>query len=170
MNDVAEIAERPLFTTVIRPHRSLMPSGFRLVMAIVAFAAIFASIPFIVLGFWPVAGFYGLDVALLYFAFRRNFAEARGYEEITVSPVQLRLRKVHWRDGPQEWRMNPLWTRLHKDVHPEFGVQKLALVSRGQAVGVGGFLSADEKESFGRALGAALAEARRGPTYDHAHA
>ncbi len=170
MTDIADVAERPLFTTVLRPHRSLMPSGFRLVMAIVAFAAIFASIPFIVLGFWPVAGFYGLDVLLLYFAFRRNFAEARSYEEITVSPVQLLLRKFHWKGGTQEWRMNPLWTRLRKDSHPEFGVQKLALVSRGNAVTVGGFLSADEKESFGSALSAALAEARRGPTYDHAHA
>jgi len=167
---MSELADKPVFTTVLRPHRSLKLEGFRLVMAIVAFAAIFASIPFIALGFWPVAGFYGLDVALLYFAFRRNFAEARSFEEITVSPVQLLLRKFHWQGGTQEWRMNPLWTRLHKDSHPEFGVQKLALVSRGSSVTVGGFLSPDEKERFGSALSAALAEARRGPTYDHAHA
>ncbi len=165
-----EAAERPLFATVIRPHRSLKIGGFRLVMALVGAAGIVASIPFIVLGFWPVAGFYGLDVALLYFAFRANFAAARNYEEVVVSAVELRLRKVHHTSGAREWRFNPLWTRLHKDVHHEFGVQRLSLVSRGEAVSVGQFLSADEKESFGSALGAALADARRGPTYDNAHA
>ena len=62
-----------------------------------------------------------------------------------------------------EWRANPLWVRLDRDVHEEFGVQRLHLVSRGERRPIAGFLSPDEKESFGAALQAALTAARRGP-------
>jgi uncharacterized membrane protein len=159
--------EAPLFSARIHPHRSLRIGGFRLVMALVGVAGIIASIPFIVLGFWPVAGFYGLDIALLYFAFRANFAAARSFEEIVVHPFELHLVKVHHSGLTREWRFNPVWTRLHRDIHDEFGVQRLSLVSRGESVTVGHFLTADEKESFGKALASALTDARRGPTYSH---
>jgi uncharacterized membrane protein len=48
-------------------------------------------------------------------------------------------------------------------MHEEFGVQSLHLVSRGQRRQIAGFLSPDEKESFGAALQTALTAARRGP-------
>ena len=62
-----------------------------------------------------------------------------------------------------EWRANPLWVRLDRDVHEEFGVQSLHLVSRGERRPIAGFLGPDEKESFSAALQAALVAARRGP-------
>ena len=46
----------------------------RLVVLLVAAASLVASIPFVVLGFWPVAGFYGLDVLLLWLALRASLA------------------------------------------------------------------------------------------------
>ena len=158
-------ADAPLFSTVLRPHRSLQLRGFRLVMALVAGASIIASIPFIVLGFWPVAGFYGLDVALLYFAFRANFNAARHFEELSVSPFELLLRKVTDKGVAREWRLNPLWTRLEMEEHEEFGVLRLALVSRGQTIAIGHFLPPDEKSQLHRALALALGAARRGPVY-----
>jgi uncharacterized membrane protein len=155
-----------VFSAVLKPHRSLNLRGVRLVLVLVALASCVASVPFIVLGFWPVAGFYGLDVAILYFALRSSMAQARSYEEVCVTPLEILLRKAPF-DGPvSEWRFNPAWTRLHREEHAEFGVQRLALVSRGQFVGLAAFLSPDEKASFGTALSAALAEARRGVTYN----
>jgi uncharacterized membrane protein len=159
---MSELAERPVFSAVLQPQRSLGLQGARLLMVLVAGASAFASIPFIMLGFWPVAGFYGLDVLLLYLALRASFAQARAYEQVTVSPIELLLRKVNPAGQAREWRFNPAWTRLHRDIHAEFGVQHLALVSRGQSVPVAGFLSPAEKASFGDALGQALAQARRG--------
>lgn len=53
-----EITDGPVFAAVIRPHRSLGASGFRTVMTLCCLAAIVASTPFVVLGFWPVAGFF----------------------------------------------------------------------------------------------------------------
>lgn len=159
-------ASVPLFSAVLHPHRSLSLKGVRLVVVLVACASLVASIPFVVMGFWPVAGFYGLDVAILWLALRTSVAEARSYEEVTVSPVELLLRKVPVKGVPAEYRFNPVWTRLDRREHQEFGVQSLAFVSRGMSVSVGHFLSPDEKAHLGDDLAAALAEARRGPVYN----
>jgi len=160
-----DVIDGPLFQTVLRPHRSLKIGGFRLVIALVACASAIASLPFVLLGFWPVAGFYGLDVLLLFFAFRANFEAARHFEELSVSPFELLLRKVSPKGEALEWRFNPVWTRLVAEEHEEFGVTRLALVSRGQSVAVGHFLGPEDKASLVRALSRALGEAKRGPYY-----
>lgn len=154
-----------LYQAVLHPHRSMTLRGVRLVVVLVACASLVASIPFLVMGFWPVAGFYGLDVALLWFALRTNVTEAQGYEEVQVSPLELLLRKVPVRGMPAEFRFNPVWTKLQRFEHHEFGVQHLSLVSRGQSVSVGHFLSPDEKANLHDGLSAALATARRGPVF-----
>jgi uncharacterized membrane protein len=154
-----------LFQTILRPHRSLNLSGFRLVMALVAGASAIASLPFVILGFWPVAGFYGLDVLLLFLAFKANYRAAQYFEEVTISPFELLLRKVSPKGSTQEWRFNPAWTRLVAEEHEEFGITHLALVSRGQSVAVGHFLGADDKANLLKGLSRALGEAKRGPFY-----
>ena len=68
-----------------------------------------------------------------------------------------------------EWRANPLWVRLDRDVHEEFGVQSLYLVSRGQRRQIAGFLGPDEKESFGGGFAGGFARQpaadRTGPSW-----
>lgn len=165
---MAEPDPQTLLDVSLRPHRSLQLGGFRLVMVLVAVASFIASIPFIMLGFWPVAGFYGLDVVLLYFALRTSFNAAKSVEHLNISPFNVLLRKVDPMGEVREWHFNPLWTRLTRDVHDEFGVQRVALVSRGEAVAIGQFLSPDEKDVLWRRLSAALTEAKRGPDYSKA--
>jgi len=63
-----------------------------------------------------------------------------------------------------EWTLNPLWVRIDRDEHAEFGIERLYLVSRGRRLPIASFLGADEMASFAQALSAALGEARRGPT------
>ena len=157
---------KPLFAATLRPYRSLKVEGFRLMMVLVVVASLVASIPFIVLGFWPVAGFYGLDILLLYFAFRANFAAAKAYEEVRVSPLEVSLKKVSPKGEAVEWRFNPIWTRVHRDEHAEFGLERLWLASRGQSVTVGRFLPRDEMARFGDRLAAALATARQGHIFN----
>jgi uncharacterized membrane protein len=65
-----------------------------------------------------------------------------------------------------EFVFNPLWVQLDRKTHPEFGIEKLYLVSKGRRVAVASFLGPDEKASFANALVAALQAARRGPTYN----
>lgn len=160
-----EVAPEPtLFSAIITPHRSLSGVGFLVLMAAVGVISFAAGILFLILGAWPVVGFFGLDVLLIYWAFRINYRAALAYEEVTVTASELKLRKVSHRGAVKEWTANPLWVRLDRETHEEFGIERLFLVSRGRKVTIGGFLSPREKESFAAALGAAIGEAKRGPT------
>jgi len=161
-NDPA--AEPTLFSAIITPHRSLSGKGFLLVMALVGGLSFIGGVFFFLLGAWPVLGFLGLDVVLVYWAFRANYRAAAAFEEVTVTPSELRLRRVSHRGEVAEWTLNPVWTKLDREKHEEFGLLKLFLVSRGRRLSVAGFLSPKERESFAAALSAALGEARRGPT------
>jgi uncharacterized membrane protein len=162
--DNAPPPEPTLFSAIITPHRSLSRAGFVLVMMLVGGVSFVGGVVFFVVGAWPVVGFLGLDVLLVYLAFRANYRAATAYEQVTVTPSELRLRKVNHRGEAREWTMNPLWTRLERETHEEFGLLRLFLVSRGLRLAVAGFLSPHERESFAHALAAALAEAKRGPT------
>jgi uncharacterized membrane protein len=153
----------PLFTAIITPHRSLGPRGFLILMAVMSVFSFAAGIAFLIMGAWPVFGFFGLDVALLYLAFRINYRRATAFEEVIVTPEQMTVRKTSHHGRVREWTANPLWVRLEQDVHEEYGIERLDLVSRGERVSVAGFLGPDEKVSFARALTNALAQAKRGP-------
>jgi uncharacterized membrane protein len=157
-------AEPTLFSAIITPHRSLGGLGFFILMGVVSVVSFAAGMVFLIMGAWPVFGFFGLDVLLIYWAFRINYRRALAYEEVMVTPTELRIRKVSHRGKVAEWTLNPLWVRLDRDTHAEFGIERLFLVSRGRKLPIAGFLSPPEKESFAAALGAAIGEAKRGPT------
>jgi len=157
-------AEPTLFSAIITPHRSLNRTGFLLVMLAIGGFSLVGGIVFFIIGAWPVVGFLGLDVLLIYLAFRVNFRAAKAYEQVTVTPSELRVRKVSHRGKAAEWMLNPLWTKLDRETHEEFGLLRLSLVSRGWRLVVASFLGPHEREGFANELSAALAEAKRGPT------
>jgi uncharacterized membrane protein len=154
--------EHPVFAAVIRPHRSLGHDGFRIVMTLCCLASVVASIPFVVLGFWPVAGFFGLDFLALYIAFRVNFRSGESFEEVILTPIQLLVRQVTHRGKASEWRFNPLWTRLDREEDAEYGLQTLSLSSRGQHVVIARDLSPPERADLADELGRALSDVKRG--------
>ncbi|MBN9457841.1 MAG: DUF2244 domain-containing protein [Bosea sp. (in: a-proteobacteria)] len=165
-DDRSDAARRPVFDATITPHRSLGQQGFRIVMTLVCLASVVSSIPFVVLGAWPVAGFFGIDVLALFIAFHVNFRHARAFERIVVTPLEILLRKVSHHGREKVWRSNPAWTRLERQTDEDYGLLGLTLVSRGRSVAVAAALSPQERASFADALGTALASARRGVDYD----
>ena len=66
-------AEPTLFSAIITPHRSLSSTGFLIFMLCIGGISFAAGMVFLMLGAWPVFGFFGLDVALVYWAFRANY-------------------------------------------------------------------------------------------------
>ena len=161
-----ESAQPKLFSALLTPHRSLSRTGFLVLMAALCAISFAAGLAFLLMGAWPVFGFFGLDVLAIYWAFRINFRHARASELITVTPSELRVRRTSHRGHVVEWVLNPLWVRLDQKTHAEFGIERLYLVSRGRRVSIGSFLGADEKASLTRALLAAIQAAKRGPTYN----
>ena len=154
--------EEPVFSAVIRPHRSLSPQGFRIVMGLLCLTSVVASLPFVIMGFWPVAGFFGLDFLGLYIAFRVSYRQGEAFELLELTPVRLLFRKVSPRGEVKDWQFNPLWTRLDREVDDEYGIQKLALTSRNKHVVIARDLSPPERETLAEAFGRALADVKRG--------
>ncbi len=163
-NEASSASDGKIFSAVLTPHRSLGPTGFLIFMLCIAGISFVTGVFFVMLGAWPIFGFFGLDVLLVYWAFRANYRTARAYEEVTVTATELTVRQVSHRGRVREWTLNPLWVKLDRIVHEEFGVERLFLVSHGRRVPIAAFLGPAEKASFAHALGKALGEAKRGPT------
>lgn len=160
-NDTDDPPFPTIFSARLSPSLSLSWRGAAWVVGLTALASLILSVPFTLLGAWPVAGFFGVDVLLLAIAFRVVAHRARAYEEVVLTPVELTIRQVGPKGTAREWRFNPRWVRLERDEHAEFGTQRLALVEGVRRVDVGAFLGAEEKADFAGALGSALATARR---------
>ena len=161
-NDLTQ--EPTIFSAVLTPHRSLGRKGFLILMTVLGLISFATGTAFLLAGAWPVFGFCGLDVLLIYFAFRLSYRRANAYEQVTVTPSELTVRQVSHHGRINEWTLNPLWVKLDRVVHAEFGIERLFLVSHGRRLAIAGFLGPQEKESFVLALSAALGEAKRGPT------
>ncbi|MGB8576845.1 MAG: DUF2244 domain-containing protein [Pseudolabrys sp.] len=164
VTDNAADLEPTIFSATLTPHRSLGRVGFLILMVLFGGISFVTGMLFLVIGAWPVLGFFGLDVLLLYWAFRLNYRHADAYEQVTVTPSTLKVRKVSHLGRAREWVLNPLWVRLDKIELEEFGIDRLFLISRGRKLTIASFLGPDEKASFAKELGNALSEARRGPT------
>jgi uncharacterized membrane protein len=149
-----------IFSATLAPHRSLGRRGFIALMGVIAGLWFLTGIFFWSLGAWPVIGFFGLDVLAVWFAFRLNYRAARAYEEVEVTRMQLVIRKVAPNGRAQEVRFNPTWVRLEVETAAGEGVKRIAVRARDRGVTVGAFLNPQDRGSFARALGAALAAAR----------
>lgn len=149
----------PLFSAALRPHRSLPPAGFLALMAVLGGLSFAAGMVFLLHGAWPVFGFFGLDVALVYVAFRLNYRDGRRLETVDLSREELLVRRIDPRGRVAQWRFQPYWVRLHLTEHDDT-VGPLTLSSHGRRLSLGAFLSGPERRDFARALEAALAQAR----------
>jgi uncharacterized membrane protein len=158
-------ADAVVFKARLTPYRSLGRRGHMILFGFIFGATAIISLPFYMLGALPIVGFFGLDALLLWLAFRISNNRARAYEEIIVTHIELLFRRVTWRGRLSEWRFNPLWVKLTKDEHAEYGTQRIALVEGRQRVEMGAFLGPHEKADFAGALKEALSEARKGPRY-----
>lgn len=153
--------EEPIFSAVLTPHRSLSPAGFLLLMTGIGACSFGAGLAFWLIGAWPVVGFMGLDVALVYLAFRVSYSSARICEEVELTRSSLIVRKVDAKGRAREFRFHPYWARLEVERTAE-AVVGLRITSHGRRLPLGRFLGPADRESFAAALGEALRSARSG--------
>jgi uncharacterized membrane protein len=127
-------------------------------IALVSFAA---GIGFLLIGAWPVFGFFGLDVVLIWWALKRNFRDGKAqgdhhHQQSRGEPGEgTGLANRTWRltlsaAGPaSSWK-----TMLKRDL-----IGRLFLVSKGVRTEIGSFLSPDDRKSLCSALNGFLAPA-----------
>lgn len=140
-----------LFDAVLHPYRSLSPRGFAILMVLLGAISFAAGFSFIALGAWPVFGFLGLDLALVYFAFRMNYRAARNYELVRLTEDKLSIARGGPRSRHETLVFQPYWVRVEFDDPPSHESQ-LRLTSHGRSVTIGAFLSPDERHELARDL------------------
>ena len=153
--------DEPIFRALLTPHRSMGRKGFAIVMSIFAVTWLGTGAFFMSLGAWPVFGFFGLDLLLLYIAFKMHYRAARAREEVSVSRVLIEIRKVEPSGKTQSFSFNPFWAKFRVARHEEIGITDMAVEGEGRRVTIGSFLNPDERASFAAAFVTALATARR---------
>lgn len=162
-DDNVGLAEAPLFEATLYPHRSLPPAGFWILMAAVAGVSFTTGLAFAAAGAWPILGFFGLDVALFYVAFRMSYRSGRLVETLRLTRRELLIRRIHPHGRVEEWRMQPYWLNVRATPTLEAigaPTAEITLSSHGRRLGVGRFLTDDERTEISDALNAALARCR----------
>ena len=151
---------RPLFAATLTPHRSLSRRGMRIVIAVMAIGASIPGMLFFALGAWPIVGFMGLDVALVWWALSASLRDGRQFEVVTLWPDQLELRRVPPSGKEELLRFNPFFVKLVIDRDYNERTTGLHLRTRESDTEIGSFLTADDKASFAKVFGTALKKAR----------
>jgi uncharacterized membrane protein len=159
--DNAPGPEPTIFSAVLTPNRSLGPTGFLILMTAVGGTSFIAGMFFLLIGAWPVFGFFGLDAALVYVAFKLNYRSGRLYETLDLTPARLVLTRVHPSGRQERFDCNPYWARVNLREWPD-GRTALSVVSRGTELAFGSFLTDDERRDLATALREALLAARGG--------
>jgi len=151
---------RPLFAAKLTPHRSLGRKGFRAVVVSVAVLGTIPGIIFFAMGAWPVIGFMGLDIVLIWWAMSASQRDGKRYEEVTLWPDQLEVKQVDGLGKETLSRFNPYFVKLVVDRDFNERTVALHLRTRDRDVLLGQFLNQDEKSSFAKAFGTALKRSR----------
>lgn len=154
--------ERVHFDAVLHPNRSLGRTGFVILMCAFGGVSFVAGMVFLLLGAWPVVGFFGLDVLLIYLAFRLNYRSGRLTEQVRLTDRALTVRRVLPSGRARDWSFEPYWVRISMDDPPEHASQ-LLLTSHGRTLTIGAFLSPEERVDVARALAEALRRQRLVP-------
>lgn len=140
MTDIPAPPPRDVFfERVLLPYRSLPPRGFNILMLVLAAISIAVGTIFVSMGAWPVVGFFGLDVGLVYLAFRLSYRSARQRETLRLADEELTVERVGIRGDRRLWRFQPFWVRVVFEEQPD-ETNRLSLVSHGRTLLIGTFL------------------------------
>ncbi|MBZ9935827.1 DUF2244 domain-containing protein [Mesorhizobium sp. BR1-1-16] len=149
-----------VFEAELKPYRSLSPRGFALLLMFVAGTCFASGLLFWSLGAWPIAGFFGLDILAIQFAFRLNYRSARAREFVEVTRDRIEIRRVAASGKTEVFDFNPYWARFEVERVPDWGITRMMLASHGRRLAIGNFLNPDDREGFATAFQEALARVR----------
>jgi uncharacterized membrane protein len=157
--DLAAPSGRPFFERVLMPQRSLPSRNFHLLMGLLGLISVAAGAGFVAVGAWPVFGFFGLDVGLVYLAFRLNYRTARQSETIRLSDDAFTVERVSVRGERRNWRFQPFWVRVILEERPDTS-NRLLVASHGRSLVIGDFAPPPTRRELAATLRDALARWR----------
>ena len=152
----AEAAGRLFFERVLRPHRSLPRQRFHVLMLVLGLISLALGTGFVVAGAWPVFGFFGLDVGLVYVAFRHNYRSARGRETLRLEGDAFTVERIGRGGERRLWRFQPFWLRVVLEERPDRS-NRLLVASHGMSLVIADFLAPAARRELAATIGDALA-------------
>jgi len=143
------------FERVLLPHRSLPPRGFHLLVLILGLISLAVGIGFVSIGAWPVTGFFGLDVALVYLAFLLNYRSARRSETIRLAGDAFMVERISVRGERRVWQFQPFWLRV---ILEERGADwnRLLVASHGRSLVIGDIVTPAARRELAASIREAL--------------
>jgi uncharacterized membrane protein len=147
------------FERVLLPHRSLEPRGFHILMLLLGFVSLAVGIGFVAIGAWPVCGFFGLDVALVYLAFRLSYRSARQREILRLADDAFTVERVDIYGERRVWQFQPFWLRVILLERPDES-NRLLLASHGKSLPIADFLGAPMRRELAEILRSVLSRWR----------
>ena len=150
------------YANLTSPPRSAGRAGGPTVIGFFAVSSLVVALAFATRGLWPVAPCCLVAAGLLALGFWTVSRRSAAFEEITVRLDGIHIRASDGRHRPVEVRLPTAWTRLERDIDPEFGCQALRLRNRQRCATVASLLPPSQRQALGDALEEALRRARRG--------
>jgi uncharacterized membrane protein len=147
------------FERVLLPHRSLPPRGFHVLMGLLGLISLGVGIAFVSIGAWPICGFFGLDVAAFYLAFRLSYRSARQREVLRLFADDFTVERVSIYGERAMWRFQPFWLRIVLEERADES-NRLLVASHGRSLVIGDFLGPPVRRELAHSLRAALARWR----------
>ena len=149
----------PFFERVLLPHRSLPSRNFHLLMGLLGAISFAAGVGFVSIGAWPVIGFFGVDVALVYFAFRLNYRSARQSETLRLAEDAFTVERISVQGERRRWQFQPFWLRVILEERSDTS-NRLLVASHGRALVIGDFVPPDTRRELAVTIREALARWR----------
>ncbi len=138
--------ETTFLNLTISPHRSLSKKGFKILMLIVTILCLTGGIIFWFLGAWPVFGFFGLDIVLIYIAFKVSYRRGEIYERLSIVSEKFKISRGFPSGKLQEWELNPYWAKV--ELITQNKNTQLLIRSGDKVVSIGSFLNQVAKENL----------------------
>ena len=152
-------------TLTIWPHRSLSPRGFLLVMAALSSLAFCIGLGFFLLGAWPVIGFLGLELLVVWVAFKMNYRAAKRRQHLTATTSNLKIEDVSPAGTRETTELPTAWVKVELTPREEPEMrsrlqQKVIVRSHGKTAEIGNFLHPAETPRLAREVTRMVERAR----------
>ena len=125
-------------------NQSLTTRGLYILMFFITIPASYIGISFYVLGAWPVLGFMGFEILLIYIAFKILFYKNKFYEHIILDSEKLNILFKKKNKIIKKIELEPTWVQVKIEKIYE-NEDTLILSSHGKKIILANYLIPEER-------------------------
>ena len=141
------------------PHRSLSQKGFAILLVMLGSLAIAIGLGFFLIGAWPVIGFMGLELGVLYIAFRLNYRDGKACEQLLIHASGIDIIRTTPKGAQMRETLPSLW--VDAQVIKQKGRRPiLQLRHHHHSYEIGAFLPPAEKKALKAEINQRISDAR----------